>query len=171
MAQLGNVNAMKNGHRSKRPGTVLAHLGRRYNQAYRDVLRLRKGVERTLRRSHSELTLLQGAKIQSICRLELNCRIAELTIRDRADITVEELRSHRESIGRWTRERDGLLAKLLGDAGDAASDDPWAVLDQSRREALQPRQSVPEAADGPAVAEVAENASSDATRSEEGTQA
>ena len=43
---------------------------------------------------------------------------------------ADELRSHRESIGRWTRERDGLLEKLLGpDCAAAGGSDPWSVLD------------------------------------------
>ena len=46
--KLGNTNALKSGRRSARPGTVLAVLGRRYTQAYRDVCRLRREVEAKL---------------------------------------------------------------------------------------------------------------------------
>ncbi len=101
-------------------------LGKRYSQPYQDVLRLRRGVESLLRAKGDGLTLLQACATQSLCRLEFNCRIAELTIQDRPDMPTEELRSHRESIGRWTRERDNALEALLGDG--RATADPWAAL-------------------------------------------
>ncbi len=113
-AQPGNTNALRTGRRSSRPGTVLARLGPKYSQPYQDVCRLRRGVESLLRGKHGALSLLQAARLQSLCRLELNCRIAELTIRDRPDMPTESLRSFRESIGRWTRERDNALEALVG---------------------------------------------------------
>jgi hypothetical protein len=121
-----NTNALSSGRRSARPGTVLARLGPRYSQCYRDVLRLRRGVESLLRRQHGGVTLLQGARVQSLCRLELNCRIAEQGVRDNPAMAPEQLRAERSLIAQWTCQRDNLLARLLGDGAGTA--DPWAAL-------------------------------------------
>ena len=110
--KLGNTNALKSGRRSTRPGTVLAVLGRRYSQAYRDVCRLRREVEAKLG-GRDGLTLYQAARLQSLCRLELNCRTAELSIRD-GKPAAADLRAERSLIAQWTCQRDRLLGELLG---------------------------------------------------------
>jgi hypothetical protein len=125
--QSGNVNALKNGRRSSRPGTVLARLGKRYCQCYQDVLRLRRGVETLLKRHGGELTLLQGARVQTLCRLELNARLAELSIRTTPDMPTAELRALRSLIGQWSAQRDNALASLL-DGNGTAHGSPWDVL-------------------------------------------
>jgi hypothetical protein len=87
------------------------------------VLRLRKGVESILRAKHGQIGIIQAARVQSLCRIELSARIAEQSIRDDPKLTADELRVQRLAIGQWTRERDGLLAKLVGeDVGTAAAD-------------------------------------------------
>lgn len=128
---VGNANAMKNGHRSKRPGTVLQRLGPRYKQAYSDVLRLRKQAERSLGRVHAELTLTESASLQTICRLELAVRIAEKTIATTPDLPPEELRALLAVITQWSAQRDNRLAKLLaGKGGVDPATDPWSILDR-----------------------------------------
>ncbi len=127
--QPGNSNAMKNGRRSSRPGTVLMRLGPRFKQAYSDIIQFRKQVERALGRAHCELSLLQSARVQTLCRLELNCRIAEQTIRDTQAMQPEELRATRALIAQWTAQRDNALVKLLGNGAVDPSADPWALYD------------------------------------------
>jgi hypothetical protein len=73
--------------------------------------------------------------VQSLCRLELSARIEELTIRDKPDLSPDELRASRHAIGQWTRERDNLLAALLGDAGGTVPDDPLAEILNATRAA------------------------------------
>ncbi len=122
--KLGNTNALKSGRRSARPGTVLAVLGRRYSQAYRDVCRLRREVESKLG-GRDGLSLFQAARLQSLCRIELGCRVSELTIRD-GKLPPEQLRAERSLIAQWTCQRDRLLGELLGSGKAAGS--PWDVL-------------------------------------------
>ena len=126
----GNVNALKTGRRSSRPGTVLARLGPRFSQCYQDVCRLRRGVESILKAKHGGVGLVESARVQSLCRLELNCRIAEQTIRETPAMPPDELRALRSLVGQWTSQRDNGLASLLGDGGGVA--DPWQALDASR---------------------------------------
>ncbi len=138
---IGNINGATHGRRSSRPGVVLSRLGKRYAQCYQDVLRLRRGVESILKQSHGRVSLLQAARVQSLCRLELSCRIAEQTLRDTPTLPPEQIQQTRHSIGQWTCQRDNLLAALLGDSGGAV--DPWAALDQARQNAQQAQQSRP----------------------------
>ena len=51
---------------------------------------------------------------------------------------AEEVRANRESIGRWSRERDNLISKLIGDGGGRAAD-PWAQFDMERQAAQRPQ--------------------------------
>jgi hypothetical protein len=140
----GNTNALKTGRRSARPGTVLARLGPRYAQAYQDVLRLRRQAETLLRQKHGGLTLLQAARLQTACRLELNCRLAELAIRDKLDMSTEEMRAERSLIAQWSQQRDNALAALLGDSAGAEAD-PWARLDAAMSQQAQDRPAAPAA--------------------------
>lgn len=128
-APIGNTNALKTGRRTTRPGTVLARLGKRFSQPYADVCRLRRQLESQLGPNRGALTLSQSAKIQTLCRLELSARIAELSIRNDPDMTAADLRSQRACITQWSRERDNLLNELLGDGKPAA--DPWAALSEA----------------------------------------
>ncbi len=131
-ATLQTTTAPTSGRQSGRPGTVLPRLGPRYSQVYADVCRLRKAVERTLGRKHTELSLVEGARLQSLCRLEMNCRIAEQGIRETPDMSPAELRSMRSCIATWTVQRDKMLGELLGNGNGPAAgagNDPWAALD------------------------------------------
>ncbi len=116
-------------------------LGRRYSQAYRDVCRLRREVEAKLG-GRDGLTLYQAARLQSLCRLELNCRTAELSIRD-GKPAAADLRAERSLIAQWTCQRDRLLGELLGNGKAAGS--PWDVLTE-----VQDIPGVPPAPDAPA---------------------
>lgn len=188
-APIGNTNGLKTGRRSSRPGVVLARLGKLYSQPYQDVLRLRRGVESLLKRTHVEVDLLQAARLQSACRLELSTRIAEQTLRDKPDLSVEQIQQLRHSVGQWTRERDNILTALLGDAAatgpagiPAGLAQAWAAVDANQRQPIaattaaaipvapsaphaapQPRQSLPAVPGGPAVAPATPNAAAHAT--------
>ncbi len=129
--KLGNTNALKSGRRSTRPGTVLAVLGRRYSQAYRDVCRLRREVEAKLG-GRAALSVFLAARLQCLCRLELGCRVSELTIRD-GKLPPEQLRAERSLIAQWTCQRDRLLGELLGNGKAAGS--IWDCLAESPRDA------------------------------------
>jgi hypothetical protein len=115
----------------------MAKPGKRFKSAYADVLRLRREIESMLASRNGGPTLLERARVQSILRIELNSRIEEILIRDNPALTPEEVRAGRESIGRWTRERDNLIFKLLGDASGTAVD-PWALFDMERQAAQRP---------------------------------
>jgi hypothetical protein len=162
---IGNINGATHGRRSSRPGVVLARLGKRYSQIYQDVLRLRRGVESILKQNHGGVTLLQAAKVQSLCRLELSCRIAEQTLRDTPTLPSEQIQQTRHSIGQWSCQRDNLLAALLGDSGGAI--DPWAALDQARQNAQQARTCDPPAVADPNVDQGPVDATTGSTRIQE----
>ncbi len=121
-------------------------MGPKYSQAYADVCRLRKAIERTLGRKHGQLTLIQGARVQSLCRLELNCRIAEQTIRDTPAMPSKELASTRSLIAQWTCQRDKMLAELLGNGKGTAASDPAALYAMPANE--QEEQDDPQAVQG-----------------------
>lgn len=123
---IGNTNAVKNGNRSKRPGVVLARLGRKYKTAYADALRIRRELVALVGATSGGPTLLQAARIQTACRLELSVRIAEQSLREQPDMAVEEIRAQRSCITQWCSQRDNLLMELIGDC--KASSDPWAAL-------------------------------------------
>ena len=111
----GNVNRVVHGGRSARHGVVLARLGKRFRGAYVDACHLRTHIETLVRQRHGELTLSQVAKIQTLARLEQSSRALELGMRDGGDkMTVDDLIRARTMIGQWSRERDNLLAELLG---------------------------------------------------------
>lgn len=156
----GNTNAVKHGGRSARPGVVLARLGKQYSQPYRDALRLRLQAETQLRGTYGKVSILQASRLQTVCRLELSCRIAERTIQNHPELTPEELRAQRSMVTQWSMQRDNLLAKLLDGAGDVDGGDAWAAFDAER--ALEGRTSV-SAADGLELQPGGQNASSDAT--------
>ncbi len=109
------------------PRHRVARLGPRFSHAYKDVCRLRRAVEGLLRAKHGKVDLLLGAKAQTICRLELNCRIAEQGIRDTPTMLPAELRATRALIAQWTCQRDNALSALLGNADNGP--DPWTLLD------------------------------------------
>lgn len=127
-APIGNMNALKTGCRTARYGFVLPRLGMKCPQAYADVLRMRRGVETLVRRQYGGVTLTQAARIQSLCRLEMSCRIAEQSIKENPSMTPEELRAQRACITQWSAQRDNALVALLGDA--AGKVDPWSALDR-----------------------------------------
>ena len=106
--------AVRHGGRSKRFGVVLARLGRRFRTSYVDACRLRTYIENLVREKHGELSLFQIARIQTIARLEQSARAVELSIRENPEMPADELRQARHSICQWSRERDNLLAELLG---------------------------------------------------------
>jgi hypothetical protein len=66
-----------------------------------------------------------------LCRLELNCRTAELSIRD-GKLPPAELRAERSLIAQWTCQRDRLLGELLGNGKAVGS--PWDALDAERHQ-------------------------------------
>ena len=127
-APAGNLNNVRHGHRSNRDGVVLAKLGRRFNGAYHDVCRLRVGIERLVSNGHESIPLRQRMKIQSICRLETSIRALEMAIRDDGKMGTAEMRSCRESISRWTVQRDNALNALLGTRDTPTSE--WDEIDQ-----------------------------------------
>jgi hypothetical protein len=116
----------------------MAKPGRKFGSAYADVCRLRREIEFLMGSRNGGPTLSERAKAQTILRLELNCRICETLIRNTPDMPAEEIRANRESIGRWSRERDNLILKLLGDA--SGQPDPWATFDMQRQAAQRPSQ-------------------------------
>ena len=115
-------------HRAKRNGVVLARLGRRFNGVYHDVSRLRSAIEKLISNGSEILPLRQRMKIQSICRMETSIRAMEMAIRDDGEMGTAEMRSCRESISRWTVQRDNMLAKLIGDRGEMVSE--WDQADE-----------------------------------------
>ena len=129
-APAGNVNSVRHGQRSKRDGVVLAKLGRRFNGAYHDAARLRRAVERLVSERCGGLTLRQRMRIQSACRLELSIRALEMGIRDEPKMGISEMRACRESIARWTVQRDNVLVSLLGDDVAKVDGDAWAAVDR-----------------------------------------
>lgn len=163
-APIGNVNNLKTGRRSSRPGTVLARLGPRYSQPYQDVCRLRRGVESLLKQRHGRVSLLQAARIQTLCRLELNCRLAELSVRDHRDMSVESLRAERSVIAQWSQQRDNVLMELVGDCGGGSADPLAAALEAARAArgpvAAQDIPSAADAAEGPPSPETPQEATS-----------
>jgi hypothetical protein len=128
----GNTNAVRHGGRSRRSGVVLARLGRRFNSAYVDSLRLRRKVDALLKSRYGTLTLLQDAKINTVCRLEQSCRACELLISTTPAMPAEEIARQRSLICQWSCQRDNLLSVLLGDSAGVA--DPWSALDASRHD-------------------------------------
>ena len=81
-------------------------------------------------------TLSERAKAQTILR-QTELSICETLIRTSPDMPAEEVRANRESIGRWSREWDNLISKLIGDGGGPAAD-PWARFDMERQAAQRP---------------------------------
>ena len=149
----GNANAYRHGGRTERFGLAHARLGRKFATAYHDLNRLRAAVEGLLRQAHGELTVCQVGRIQTLIRLEESCRACELLIRQNPDMPANELRQHRESIVRWSLQRDKLLGELLGAvASEANPGDPWAVVDQAAAQAVrlpQDRREGPDPASDP----------------------
>ncbi len=97
---------------------------------------MRAAVEALVRGAHGELTLRQVTRIQTLCRIEMSARVLEQSIRQNPEMSATELRSSRESICRWSAQRDGILAELLGNdtvvAGSSA--DPFASIQQKAAE-------------------------------------
>ena len=129
-APRNNVNRVTHGLRSKRDGIVLAKLGRKAAGLYHDAMRLRKAIERLVGERCGGVTLRQRMRIQTACRLEMGIRSLELGLRDERQVSLSELRSTRESIARWTVQRDNVLAALLGNAQTSE----WDVVDRMLRQ-------------------------------------
>ncbi len=133
--QPGNLNQFKHGMRARRAGLVLAGLGKRFAAVYHSVCDLRKAIEAHLRQRHGEPSLWQQARVQTILRLEAGARSLELEIRTKGkDMSTSEVRSNRESIARWSAQRDNLLADLLGEAPSS----PFGAIDAAGDEWLEP---------------------------------
>jgi len=115
-AQPGNTNTVKHGLRSQRFGIAYSKSSKKMRGAWFDGTRLRKELESEVRkRNGGRLSVLNAAKIQSILRLELACRSLEVELRDNPDMQPEAVRIARESICRWSCQRDNALAALLTD--------------------------------------------------------
>ena len=127
-APRNNCNAMRHGARSKRRELPVAYLGRRHASAGHDVSRLRTRLERLVRDRLGDVPLVTQATIQTITRLEASCRLAEQSIREHPDMGPADLRSLRESIVRWSLQRDRLLRELLGTQETPASE--WDAVDE-----------------------------------------
>ncbi len=137
-AQPGNVNRVTTGHRSGCDGVVLTTLGRRFAAAYFDLGRVRRQMRALAFQRFGGLTLGVDLRIQSICRHEASCRLAEQQIRENPKMAATDILKLRESISRWTAMRDAAYGRLFGD--DLASTaDPWAELDaEAERQLSEP---------------------------------
>lgn len=164
-APTGNVNAVKHGARSKRAGIVLAKLGDGLEQAYMDASKLRQAIEAEVSQKRGSLSILDRAKIQTICRLELSARASEMAIRKDSKMLGDQLRLQREAIVKWTLQRDKLMGELLGDVAGSGSgdgdDDPWAVVDQAAAERTRAAQKASGTADGTSSDQDNSNATGD----------
>uniref|UniRef100_A0A6M3L5Z8 Uncharacterized protein n=1 Tax=viral metagenome TaxID=1070528 RepID=A0A6M3L5Z8_9ZZZZ len=152
--QTGNVNGVRHGNRSKRYGCVLPALGRRFRQPYQDVCRLRRMVEAHLAGPGGRPTLLQTARIQTLCRIEQSIRALEYTIRIDPEIGPDAIRRARADICTWSAQRDAILQELLGSPGvqSGHSHDPWSALDAgppAPQPEPEPEPTVPADAPGP----------------------
>ena len=103
-----------------------------------------------LRRQYEKVGLLQAAKIQTLCRLELSTRIVEQSIREKSDMTAEELRSQRACVVQWSAQRDNVLTELLGDGQDA---DPLAAIFAADDDEADDEDNGNNGADGPTATE------------------
>lgn len=130
-APFGNSNRLRHGMRSQRHGLIHPKLGPKFGPSYGQINKLRKAIEQLIIKRHGSVSLVQQAKIQSILRLETGCRCMELLERKDECPTAEELRTQRHSIAQWTRERDNLLAEVLG--MKPGENDPWAALDATQQ--------------------------------------
>ena len=134
-APAGNLNAMKFGNRTKRRTMVVALLGRKHASAAHDVGRLRSRLEAVVKARFGEVPLAMEARIQTVARIEASCRLAEQSIRETPDMAPTELRSHRESIVRWSMQRDRLLFEVVGQTDSRASE--WDEIDRMGLEDVQ----------------------------------
>jgi hypothetical protein len=129
----------------KRYGLVHAKIGHRFDAVYRDGCKLRGKVEAVVETRYGEVSLWQVARIQTFIRTEASVRIAEMTIRDNPEMSVDELRQYRHSIVAWSRERDNLLRELIGDGQTATGPaDPWAFLSDPVENVSEARRDSPE---------------------------
>ncbi len=105
-------------------------------KAYRDGCTLRHTVEVRIKQRTGRLTPWQAGRVQTLLRLEESSRALELEIRLKgADMSTSDIRANRESVVRWSLQRDNILAELLGsDATSGSDDDVWADLDQATQE-------------------------------------
>ena len=140
-------NSVRHGQRSQRAnrnGLVHAKLGRRFGNQYGACNSLRKAIEAKLKEWHGSVGLAERGKVQTIVRLEESCRALEKAMCDTPGMSAEEIRLNRESVTRWSQQRDNLLGSLLDNGNGTAHGSPWDVL-------LEP-QDHPAAAAGNALA-------------------
>lgn len=137
-AQPGNLNAMRHGGRARqaRVGFVLASLGRRERVAYLHSRTIRKAVEALLiDRQGGNITRMQDARIQTLLRLEMSCRVAEKDMKENQDMEPKERARMRGLICDWSLKRDAILLELIGDGADPggknAAADVWATVGES----------------------------------------
>ena len=137
--QPSNVNRVVHGGRSQRFGIVFSKLGKRFASQYGDCCRFRREVERLVVAQYGSLSLRRRARTQTLIRLEMSCRACELLIRDTPDMAADEVRQNRSQIVHWSRERDNVLAELLGDGtgvtGEASVINPWDALPANPQQA------------------------------------
>lgn len=110
----GGPGSLRTGSKTNRDGLVLSTLGKRHRRIGQDLIYLRKAIECALKDHGQEsITLWQRAQIQSICRLEMTCRVREKMLRSK-ELTAEQTQTIMADIVRCVARRDALLAALLG---------------------------------------------------------
>jgi len=117
---IGNSNSIRHGNYSRRYGVVLARIGRKYAGVYHDLCRFRRSLENLVMEIRGKVTLSDTAKIQSACRHEASCRLVEKMLYENPDLKPAEIIKHRESLGRWTAQRDKAIFDILGKDADTA---------------------------------------------------
>jgi|GEM_PF-2062312 len=138
-AQPGNTNKVTTGHRAGCPGVVLTTLGRRYAAAYFDLGKMRRQMRALAVQRFGALTLSCDLQIQTICRHEASCRLAEQMLRENPKMPPTEVVRLRDSISKWASVRDAAFVRLFGDVTQAvvSGDDPFSELDQEASAALK----------------------------------
>lgn len=122
----GGPGSLRSGSKTARDGLVLSTLGKRHRRIGQDLIYLRKAIECALKdHGHENITLWQRAQIQSICRLEMTCRVREKMLRSK-ELTAEQTQTIMADIVRCVARRDALLAALLGQTvGEPAPAVDW----------------------------------------------
>ena len=148
---------------------VLTALGKKYRHIQGYVHALRKDLEAHVRKVHGKLSPTLVAEVNLACRYETTAAITLYQVSHGDSLPAAEVQSLLKTATWATQERNRCIGRLgLNSKAANAADDPWAILDQSRLEAQRPRHSVPEGEGDSQEAEGAGNASSDATRNQEG---
>ncbi len=128
-AQPGNTNSVTTGHKTKRVGATLATLGRKHASAYFDVCKLRQSLRALVRQKLGVVTVGAELQIQTACRHEASCRLAEQMIRENPKLAPMDVLKIRESISRWAAQRDSAINRLVGFDASGPTVDPFASLD------------------------------------------